>query len=91
MNERKKEKTMAGPCMCGDPLCGRCFPGAAKLEAAAEWAMEEFSMAGLRAEEYEIAVKVGIVAVMRAREYAKFRLEEQKMIDQEGKMFQEGA
>jgi hypothetical protein len=23
-----------GPCLCGDPLCGRCFPGAAEWEAA---------------------------------------------------------
>lgn len=80
---------MSGPCLCGDPYCGRCFPGGAQIEAAEEQAMEAFSKAGLRAEEYDLAVKVGIEAVKQAREYAKMRLEEQKFIEAEGKAFEE--
>lgn len=30
---------MSGPCLCGDPYCGRCFPGAA-AEAALEGMLE---------------------------------------------------
>lgn len=82
---------MNGPCLCGDPYCGRCFPGGAALEAAVEKALEAFDKAGLRAEEYDFAVKVGIEAVKQAREYAKMLIDEQKMMEQENKAFEEGV
>lgn len=81
---------MSGPCLCGDPACGRCFPGGRQIEAAQEWALGALDKAGLRAEEYELAIKVGIEAVLRAREYAKLMIQEQKFIEAEHKEFGKG-
>lgn len=80
---------MSGPCLCGDPGCGRCFPGGEALDRASEKAIEAFDKAGLRAEEYDLAVKVGIEAVKQAREYAKMRIAEQKFIEQERNAFEQ--
>ena len=79
-----------GPCLCGDPACGRCFPGGAAIMDAEDKALEAFSKAGLHAEEYELAVKVGIEAVKQAREYAKLRIKEERLADQQTPYFEKG-
>ncbi len=53
-----------GPCLCGDPFCPSCGgPEAAELEVAEQQAMEALSTAHIRAEEYEIVIKAGLVAL----------------------------
>lgn len=70
---------MIGPCMCGDPYCASCGNSKlADLEAAEEAAMDAFQKAKLTPDEYEMVVKIGLVAVGAAREYAKTRVEEVK-------------
>lgn len=70
---------MSGPCMCGDPYCGSCgSPGLAEHEAAEERALERFMEAHLGPGEYELAVTVGLAAVMEARKYAKAAVENER-------------
>jgi hypothetical protein len=38
---------MSGPCLCGDPYCGRCFPGQAATLAMEEAWDEHAEEAGL--------------------------------------------
>lgn len=60
---------MSGPCLCGDPYCPRCGnPSLAKLEAAQDWAAEQFANADLDENEYKLAVAVGLAAVTASRE-----------------------
>jgi hypothetical protein len=66
--EKEGERNMSGPCLCGDPYCPSCgSPEAAKVEAANEWAMAEFSNANLTPDEYKLVVKVGLQAVEAVR------------------------
>lgn len=83
---------MIGPCMCGDPYCAKCGdPIRAKYEAAEEAAMEAFQKAKLTPDEYEMVVKIGLVAVGAAREYAKARVEEAKRQEAEYREIEKDA
>lgn len=63
---------MNGPCMCGDPYCGRCGdPGRAAAEAAMESLIEDLHKENLSPDECVIALQVVKAAVRSARGYAQ--------------------
>ena len=72
-----------GPCLCGDPYCGRCGnPELAKLEAIQDDFMNKLCDLGLTEEEYDLFFRVGLVAVEASRNVTKKVLADYKA-DQE--------
>jgi hypothetical protein len=58
-----------GPCLCGDPACGRCGnPEQAAIEAAESGLLDVLAGAGLTVDEYGAVGRDGLRAVLLARD-----------------------
>jgi hypothetical protein len=58
---------MSGPCLCGDPNCGRCFPVDYELTAAQDWVDEVIYRAELSPEEYYRFARHGLYMIIASR------------------------
>jgi hypothetical protein len=70
---------MTGPCLCGDPYCGRCGnPGLAEAEAAEEAIMEEVAKAARVGVRYDTMQAV-IVALREGAERERKEAEDARL------------